>query len=392
MRLTRRDTLLGLAAMSFGRVSLALAAAATDRRLVVVVLRGALDGLAAVTPYGDANLATWRADLLPPAVGQPEGLLDLGGFYGLHPALTGLHQLYRQGELLVLHAVASDDRSRSHFEAQDTLELGALNHGITSGWLNRTAGLVRGQGAAEGALAVAGITPLLLRGPAKVATWTPATTSAPAPEFYAQLTALHAHDKLTGPALATALADRGFDATALAGMTAPANKNAFPGLCATAGRLLATPGGPRLGAFELTGWDTHARQAHLLPPSLKSLDAGLVALREAMGPVWAQTSVLVLTEFGRTVRANGTGGTDHGTATVAFVLGGAVAGGKVRATWPGLGAGQLFDNRDLAPTIDVRAVAKGLLADHLGLSPADLGAIFPGSVGVAPLRGLVRAA
>jgi uncharacterized protein (DUF1501 family) len=170
----------------------------------------------------------------------------------------------------------------------------------------------------------------------------------------------------------------------------PKEKYAFPALARSAGEMLRAPDGPRVAALEIGGWDTHAAQTNRLNGPLRQLDSGLVALKAALGPAWAQTAVLVMTEFGRTVRVNGTKGTDHGTATVAFMLGGAVAGGRVKATWPGLGSSQLFENRDLAPTADLRAVGKGILASHLGLDSDALGRIFPGSNGVGAMAGLIR--
>ena len=396
LMVSRRGALLGLgAAVALGRASLAVAAAPTDRRLVVVILRGALDGLAAVIPYGDAALAAQRGALLPPGPGQPGGMLDLGGFFGLHPALTGLHALYAAGQLLPVHAVAGPVRTRSHFEAQDLMESGA-DHRLTSGWLNRA---VQGMGRMTGSsvpLAVGVAMPLLLRGPATVGAYAPANFTQPQPDLYARLLALHGRDPVTGPALRQGLAERGFAATQLGqdDHQPPApdgNRYGFVPLAAAAGRLLASADGPRIAAMELGGWDTHAGQAARLAGPLRQLDAGLVALREGLGDAWARTAVLVMTEFGRTVHVNGTGGTDHGTGTVAFVLGGAVAGGRVNADWPGLAEGRLLEGRDLQPTMDLRALAKGLLAAHLGLPPAALLAAFPGSGAVAPTAGLLRA-
>jgi uncharacterized protein (DUF1501 family) len=389
-QLTRRHALLGLsAAVSLGRASLALAAAPTDRRFVVVMLRGALDGLSAVTPYGDPALAGLRGEIVLPGPGQPDGLLDLGGFYGLHPALAGLHGLYQAGELLPVHAVAGSWRSRSHFEAQDFMEFGA-DHRMTSGWLNRAAGLITpAKPGAETALAVTPALPLLLRGPTQAATWLPHSFQQPEAELYARIAALHAADLVTGPAIRAGLSERGFTEAVLAGSEVPANKFAFPALAAAAGRLLADPGGPRLAALEIGGWDTHTTQLGRLNAPLKQLDAGMIALQAGLGAAWRQTVVLVITEFGRTVRTNGTRGTDHGTGTVAFLLGGAVAGGKVKANWPGLA--DLFENRDLQPTLELRALAKGVLAQHLGLDAAALAQVFPDSVAEAPVRGLLRA-
>jgi uncharacterized protein (DUF1501 family) len=372
MRLTRRSALLGLAsAVTLGRASLALASAPTDRRLVVVILRGALDGLAAVTPYGDPDLAALRAPLVLPPPGQPGGLLDLGGFFGLHPALPGLHDMYALGEALPVHAVAGSDRSRS-------------------GWLNRVAGLIPANPDTEAALSVAVVPPVLLRGPTPVGTWLPPFVQRPDPDFYAQLAAMHQPDPLTGPAIAVGLRERGFTEAVLAGMAQPPNRMAFPALAAAAGRLLAAPDGPRLAALEAEGWDTHAHQPQRLAAALKPLDQGLAALKAGLGDAWSRTAVLLVTEFGRTVRMNGTLGTDHGTGTVAFVIGGAVAGGRVAGDWPGLAQQRLFENRDLRPTADVRSVAKGLLAQHLGLDAAALDCVFPGSAMAPPMRGLIR--
>jgi uncharacterized protein (DUF1501 family) len=393
MQLSRRTALLGLAtSFSVGGSSLALAAAATDKRLVVIILRGALDGMAAVVPYGDAGLVGLRGEIVPPAPGQPGGLLDLGGFFGLHPALTGVHDIYTANEALVVHAVAGSYRVRSHFEAQDYLESGA-DHRMTSGWLNRAVAAlpavsnVRPEG---DALAVGVSVPLLLRGPARVANWAPHGFSQPAPDLYATIAALNGNDPVLGPAIAEGLRARGFSASVMAGDEAPKDKNAFAAMARSAGEMLAAADGPRIAALEIGGWDTHTAQARRLAGPLQQLDAGLVALKTALGPAWAQTAVLVMTEFGRTARVNGTKGTDHGTGTVAFVVGGAVAGGRVETTWPGPGAGQLFENRDLAPTADLRAVAKGILAAHLGLDVGALGRVFPGSGGVDTMPRLIR--
>jgi len=383
--------LLGLAgSVRLGGAGLALAAAPTDKRLVVVILRGALDGMAAVVPYGDRGLTALREDITPPP-NQPDGLLDLGGFFGLHPALAGLHDMYRANEALAIHAVAGSYRVRSHFEAQDYLESGA-DHRMTSGWLNRVVSAMPAYPAHRpegGALAIGVSVPLLLRGPAQVANWAPHGFSQPTPDLYGTIAALNQGDPVTGPAIKEGLRARGFSASVLDADQAPAERNAFPALARAAGEMLQAPDGPRIAALEIGGWDTHTAQAKRLVEPLKQLDAGLVALRTGLGPAWAQTAVLVMTEFGRTARLNGTKGTDHGTGTVAFVLGGAVAGGRVKANWPGLGSSQLFENRDLAPTTDLRAVVKGLLGPHLGLDSVAMEHVFPGSAGVAAMGGLV---
>jgi uncharacterized protein (DUF1501 family) len=392
--LTRRGALLGLAAaFSLGGSSLALAAAPSDRRFVVIILRGALDGMAAVVPYGDPDLVRWRPDLLPPPPGSDGGLRDLGGFWGLHPALGGLHDLYKANQLLPIHAVAGAWRTRSHFDAQDFLECGA-DHRMTSGWLNRVVQAIPpGAAAAGSAIAVSVGVPLLLRGPATVGAWAPQNFGTPAPDLYARVAALHAQDSVTGRAITEGLRERGFTAAALSG-TPPIDagrRNAFPNLAAAAGRLLAAPDGPRIAALEIGGWDTHADQKGRLKAPLEQLDQGISALRAGLADAWGSTVVLVMTEFGRTVRMNGTRGTDHGTGTVAFVAGGAVAGGRVGGAWPGLAQDRLLENRDLMPTTDLRAVAKSLLAQHYRLAPTALANIFPGSDAVHPMPHLLHA-
>lgn len=385
---TRRAALLGLPAFAaLGTSSLALAAAPTERRFVVIVLRGAMDGLSAVVPYGDPGLKDLRPGLIPPPPGQDKGLLDLGGTFGLHPAMSQMHALYRANELLIVHAAAGHYRDRSHFEAQDYLESGA-DRRMTSGWLNRAAAAMPAHG---GAIAIGQSIPLLLRGKAAVSNWAPHGFGEPGGALYQAILALHQDDKLTGPALTEGMRDRGFGDRVMASEKQAAGRYAFPALAKAAGAMMAAPDGPRIAALDLGGWDTHTAQANRIGQPLAQLDAGIDALRQALGAAWKQTVVLAMTEFGRTARANGTGGTDHGTASSVFIAGGAVAGGRVTGTWPGLAPGQLFENRDLAPTTDLRAIAKSLLAAHLGLGPSALAAVFPGAELVQPMRGLVRA-
>jgi uncharacterized protein (DUF1501 family) len=248
--------------------------------------------------------------------------------------------------------------------------------------------------------------PLLLRGPARVEAWAPEHFGQdPSDDLYARIEALADHDPLIGPALREGLRLRG--AVPLGGVAAaavpgdamgpapapgaPPKQRAEVILAATAARMLAAPVGPRVAVLEVNGWDTHADQARRLKLQLALLDAMFAELRAGLGETWRQTAILAVTEFGRTARVNGTGGTDHGTGGVAFLAGGAVAGGRVRADWPGLASGRLFENRDLMPTTDLRCIAKGLLSSHLGLGAAGLAQAFPGSGDAAPASGLIRA-
>lgn len=395
-RLSRRGALLGLgAAFTLGGSRLALAQAPGDARLVVVLLRGGLDGLGAVQPYGDPAFAGLRGPLALPEPGRQGGTLDLGGRFGLHPSLAQFHALYRANQALLVHAVAGPYRSRSHFDAQDMLESGAAER-LDSGWLNRALLAVQGGTRGQAGLAVGLDVPLLMKGPAEVRNFAPAAPSALSDDLMIRIEGLLARDPAFGPAVQRGQEERRFAAAALQGnaMEGAAGRRggSFAALASAAGRLMAAAGGPRIAALETGGFDTHAGQVSRLAPALAGLDQGLAALHQGLGEaVWARTVVLVVTEFGRTARINGTQGTDHGTAGVAFLLGGAVAGGKVRTDWPGLGQGRLFEDRDLAPTSDLRGVAKGVLRDHLRLPPQAVDAAFPGSAGVAPATGLIRA-
>ncbi|MBX9699487.1 MAG: DUF1501 domain-containing protein [Acetobacteraceae bacterium] len=394
-RPTRRGLLLGLAAtLAVGGTRLAFARTEGDARLVVVLLRGALDGLFAVQPYGDPAHAGLRGLLALPEPGavdpaQP-ALLDLGGFFGMHPALAGLHGLYAADQALVLHAVAGNWRTRSHFEAQDMLETGATQR-LSSGWLNRALAAVPNPGAARVGLSIGTGVPLLLRGQTPVGTYAPAGLQTPMADLLHRIAELQAGDPLLGPVFAEGMRARGFAAETLGPAGAPNREQVtFPRLALAAGQLLAAPEGPRVAVMELGGWDTHAGQIPRLTPLLRLLDEGLVALKVALERAWSKTAVLVVTEFGRTVRPNGNNGTDHGTAGAAFLLGGAVAGGRVVADWAGLSGDGLLEDRDLAPTRDLRGVAKGLLREHLKLPAAAVAAAFPGSEAVPAMVGLVR--
>jgi uncharacterized protein (DUF1501 family) len=403
MRIARRGLLLGLSALVLPGGRAAFAAGPGERRLVVIILRGGLDGLAAVAPYADPAYRAARGELALPEPGREGGAFDLGGRFGLSPAMPGFSALYRSGEASIVHAVAGPYRGRSHFDGQDWMESGATAR-LTEGWLNRAvaaawpAARSQGQARAQGRKALAaGVTvPLLMKGPARVENYAPRTLPSLPEGAFARLATLYAADPLLGPVVADARAGRAFADGALGPMhgpaTPPADRAGFRALALAAGQLLATADGPRVAALELGGFDTHALQASRLPAVLGTLDDAFAALREGLGPAWTETAVLAMTEFGRTVAANGTAGTDHGTGGVAFLAGGAVAGGHVRGTWPGLAPAQLHEGRDLAPTTDLRAIAKALLGRQLGLGPRALDTtVFPDSAGVSALAGLLRA-
>ena len=376
-----------------------VARAATESRLVVAVLRGGMDGLSAVPPYGDRDYRGLRGDLAVAPPGGEEGAVDLDGFFGLHPALKPLHDFYARDQLAVLHAVATPYRDRSHFDAQDLLENGTEKpHAESSGWLNRALGLLD-RNATLG-LAVGQSVPLILRGSAAVTSWSPARLPEVSPDFLDKVADLYRDDAVFGPALAAGLADQalidkvdeGTDMSggAMNGALRRRGAGLVKAVTSTVGKLLAEPDGPRIAVIDVPGWDTHANQKGRLAAVLGGLGEGLVSLAQALGPAWDRTVVLTLTEFGRTAVPNGTGGTDHGTAGAAFVMGGAVKGGRVIADWPGLARSRLYESRDLAPTLDSRAVCKAILRDHLGL-PLDAidRVVFPASSDVPPIVDLV---
>jgi uncharacterized protein (DUF1501 family) len=379
----------------------ASAAGARDPRLVVIILRGALDGLAAAPPIGDPNYADLHQDLAFTASGD-RGALPLDGYFFAHPALAGFKRLYDRKQAAVLHAVATGYRDRSHFDGQDVLESGYPGPGRTeSGWLNRTLSVLpKSSAGASRGLGVGAIAPLIIRGPAPAFGWAPPGGIAPASGDLAQrVLELYGH---TDPALGQKLGEAlmaekvATEAPKLAAANAPRAGGPVEAMrvAATgAARLIAAPDGPRIAALAYDGFDTHfnegAAQGYLAQ-RLAGLDAALDAIESNLGDAWKDTIVVAITEFGRTARVNGTHGTDHGTATVALLAGGAVAGGRVIADWPSLKPPSLYEGRDLSPTVDLRGVLKGVLADQFGISQKILAeAVFPDTGMIAPAKGLV---
>ncbi len=379
----------------------ASAAGARDPRLVVIVLHGALDGLAAVGPVGDPDYAALHGDLAMRLDG-PNPALPLDGFFALNPGMPNFARMFRDRHATVVHATATNYRERSHFDGQDVLESGMPGPGFTqSGWLNRAiAAVPRGERiATAGGLGVGAATPIVLRGAAPVLGWAPEALPQAGDDLARRVLDLYA---ATDPMLAHAMR-QGLDADKLArgGTTSadgrPRTAQGGPAgmreAAVGAARLLAANDGPRVAALVFDGWDTHAGEGGAtgrLMKLLGGLDGAFAAFESGLGDAWRDTVVMAITEFGRTARVNGTDGTDHGTGTVAFLAGGGLNGGRVIAKWPGLKTGQLFESRDLAPTTDLRAVLKGVLADQLGLSATVLGtAVFPGTLGVPPMRDLV---
>jgi uncharacterized protein (DUF1501 family) len=390
------------------------APAATQNRLVFIILRGALDGLSAVPPYGDPDYARLRGELAVAPPGGANTALPLNGTFGLNPGFSFLHDSYASRELLVFHAVATPYRERSHFDGQDVLENGLTQpHASATGWLNRAlAGLPAGVRSRESGVALAQNVPLVLRGPAAVASWSPSVLPDLDADTLQRIADRYASDPVLSQRFADAMATDKLAAEAQSMPTAASDatmasqdSQAGPAVRSTAARytetvktaagFLCRDDGPSVAVFDTTGWDTHFNEGGgqgQLRARLSVLDETLRTLKQNMGDTWSRTAVLLATEFGRTAAANGTRGTDHGTGSAAFLLGGAVAGGRVVADWPGLSQGSLYQQRDLKPTLDVRSVMKSVLHDHLQIAKATLdNEVFPDSKSAGYLQNLLRA-
>lgn len=373
------------------------------RKMVTVIARGAMDGLSATPPVGDPDYAGLRGRIAIPA----DRALKLDGTFALHPALAGVHALALKGQARIAPAVASPDRARSHFEAQDVLESGAaVVYGTGSGFLNRALEAMPARKVE--ALSVGATAPLILRGRVQTGSWSPGAAGEGSPRLPGILGDLYANDPLLGPALARGLQTEAMAATAMQDMAAPSpgptggggvqglvrqGQAVARGIGTTVAGFMRQADGPQIVAISVDGWDTHANQGAAegqLANRLLYLDALLMGLHEGLAADWKDTVVVVATEFGRTARVNGTGGTDHGTGSTAFVLGGSLKPGGIIGDWPTLKASALFEGRDTRPTLDLRGLFKGVLADHMGIDRRALDTtVFPDSPGVAPVSGLV---
>jgi uncharacterized protein (DUF1501 family) len=408
---TRRELLLGSGALfAWAAVPRLARAEGHDPRFLTIVLRGALDGLAVVAPVGDPDWGKLRGDKALLLTGSTPAL-PLDDFFALNPAMPNLHRLYQAGQATIVHAVATPYRERSHFDGQDVLESGVPKPGAAdTGWLNRTLAALEAGGRADPhprqAFAVGPITPLVVRGPAPVLSWVPPKLPPVGDDTTMRLLDLYSH---TDPTFARVLEERiGLAAIARAdamnsepGEERPAIqaggiaqlRSYFADAAGAAARFLAEPDGPRVGALAFDGWDTHVNEGidkGRLANLLGALDGAVAAIETNMGDAWHDTVVVLITEFGRTAHLNGNDGTDHGTATVALLAGGALKGGRVIADWPGLKEADLYEKRDLKPTADLRAVLKGLLRDHLRADEQRLeAAVFPDSAAAKPLQGLL---
>ena len=358
---------------------MAFAAAATERRFVFIIQRGAADGLSMVMPTGDPDHARARGAMIE-KIGAP---LALNSEFGLHPALAETARMYAAGQALFVHAVATGYRERSHFDAQNLLETGgAQPNALRDGWLNRLTGMLPQH--EQDAIAFAPTLPVALRGAVQVASYAPSALPQPTDDLLARVGQMYASDTQLNGLWGEAMRARG-----IAGERGPRQDPASLGKLAAS--FLVRPDGPRIAMLETGGWDTQVEQVSRLGFQLKGLDTLVAALRDGLGPVWNDTVVLVATEFGRTIAINGTGGTDHGTATSAMLLGGAVKGGRVIADWPGLGASALYEGRDLRPTARMEEMITGVVAECFGLDPARVArTLYPQTASLKPGTSYLR--
>lgn len=370
-----------------GMPQIAFADMPTDKRLVVVFLRGGLDSLSTVAPYADANYRKIRGSLA--LAERDEELISISDFFAFHKNLPALADFYKQNELAVIHAVATPYRQRSHFDAQDLLENGTnAPDGLKTGWLNRTIQAMGGEQNTLG-LSLGSSLQLMMQGEAKVASWSPSILSGVSADLMSRVSHMYQNDPLLSDAIEVA-AGHSDIVNGMSGGNRPRGKDVFISMMSAAAKFLKKKDGSRIAAVDYNGFDTHVRQQKdgdgVLPNLLQGLNDGIQTYRnQTPDEIWKDTLIYVVTEFGRTVRPNGSHGTDHGTASLALAIGGAVNGGQVITQWPGLAESQLYEGRDLAPTTDLRSVSKNILTSHYGISNKVINQhILPGTLSLNP--------
>lgn len=380
-------------------------ASATQRKLIVIMLRGAVDGLNVVAPYGDANYARLRPTIAVARPGQENGLIDLDGYFGLHPALRPLQDLWQQKHLAFVHASGSPDETRSHFDAQDYLESGTPGRKNTQdGWMNRLVAAMAGPVGPTRAISIGPVMPRILTGRINTTNIASGTavgkpTLLDRPQIGSAFAQLYqGQDKLSTMYQQAQSAHKEMmssmdDETRVANGGAPL-PNGFPGDAARLATLMKNDARIQFAFVPLGGWDTHANQGAgtgQLANRLAPLGQGLAALAQGLGTLFDDTTIVVMSEFGRTARQNGNNGTDHGHGNVMWVLGGPVAGGNVFADWQGVGDAQLHEGRDVPVTTDFRSVLAQIAERHLRLSDKQLHSVFPSMPEHAFNGNLIRA-
>lgn len=384
--LTRRTFVAcGTAASAFAMLAsprLVLARANTDRRFVFIIQRGAADGLSIVAPTGDPAFAAIRGDLAQDSATGTK----LDSFFTLHPALSQVSGMYGEKQALFVHAAASQYRDRSHFDGQNVLETGgSAAYRLKDGWINRLLGLLPAADAK--ALALSSTVPMALRGPHDVSSYANSQLPNPSEDLLSRVASLYEGDPQLHALWTSAMDTRMKAGNAI--QSGGGQKGQAMGMLAS---KMLLGDGARIAMIETNGWDTHSAQRGRLTAQLRDLDQMLGALKAGLGEAWANTLVVIATEFGRTARPNGTGGTDHGQGSASMLVGGAVAGGKVMADWPGLSDGALYEGRDLRPTMDLDALIAGAIAQHYGLEPSHvMRTLFPEARGTALQQPIVLA-
>jgi uncharacterized protein (DUF1501 family) len=389
----RRDLIRGAAAalFCFGPDAWAAVSDEGPRRLVVILLRGALDGLNVVIPYADATYYQERQSIAIAPPGKPDGALALDGHFGLHPALASLMPLWNERKLAFVHAAGSPDPTRSHFDAQLYLENGTPGQDTTrDGWMNRLLLALPGPRGATDAISIGPAVPRILAGKAPVATLPLGPNGArplpiDRPEIGSAFDRLYSGNDALARSYREGRTARAELVSALSRERQVADNGAppstgFPGQAARLALLIRRHPAVRVAAIGLGGWDTHINQGNhngQLADHLRPLGEGLAALARGSGEAWQDTVVVILSEFGRTFRENGNRGTDHGHGNVIWVLGGTVNGGRVYGDWPGLVPAQLYQRRDLAVTTDFRTVLAAILERHMRLADRQLEAVLP---------------
>jgi uncharacterized protein (DUF1501 family) len=355
----------------------------TERRFIFIIQRGAADGLDTVVPRAEPAYGTLRGALAIDA----SSALELNSDFALHPALGELHKLYTAGQATFFHAVASPYRDRSHFDGQNVLETGGNGpYQLKNGWMNRLVGMLPRSGKA--AIAFAPTVPMALRGPVEVASYAPSTLPQASDDLLLRVEQLYAGDAQLHALWSSAREARGM----AGGMSGAGNRQDAAALGRMAASFLSRADGPRIAMIETNGWDTHSGQEGRLRAQLRGLDTLIGALHEGLGAAWASTVVMVATEFGRTAAANGTGGTDHGTAAVAMLVGGPVHGGRIVTDWPGLRPADLLDGRDLRPTMALDALFTAVAAETFRLDPGQVvRSLFPSMTRARAMEALLRA-
>lgn len=387
--INRRTLMFGAAAVSIASVAAPAFASVPEsggKKVVVIILRGAMDGLSLLPKIDDPNIHEHRASLVDAKA------VPLSDGFALHSALPNLAAMYQAKEAAFVTAVAGPYRERSHFEAQDLLECGSAHGVMNDGWLNRA---LQKAPAAYSAVSIGPVQPLIVRGRAEITSWSPPMLPEASDDTLARLMDLYQKDEVLKTSLTEALgADKVAGKSDPGAMMGMGGGRGGPGqyvpLLQAAGKFLSQPNGPEIAVVSLDGWDTHTAQNQNLQQRFTQLDLAIKTLKTTMGETWNKTALFAVSEFGRTVRVNGGQGTDHGTASTIVLAGGAIKGGRMFGDWPTLKPAALFENRDLAPANDARSVFKGVLREQLGWAPSDLdGAIFPDSASARAMPNLV---